>query len=400
MFGGATCELDLLGAADLLTRLRTRRSNRYSIPIADSVAIDENAMAVLVNLATFYSAILRAESGELRADLFEANVRDYQGSTYINQEIADTLKRRQHQDDFWWLNNGITMLSAKTDSRIGSVTVENPQIVNGMQTSSEIYKYFAGAPAAVEGESRHVLIKIITIPEESAALRDRIIRATNSQNKVSDITLRATDKVQRDIEDHFLSKNLYYDRRRNFYRNHGKPRKQIVTMQFLAQSISAVILGQPHVSRGRPSAITKNDEQYNQIFSERRGVAFYFACVDFMRFVDVQLGDTGSDMARSTRQNIRFFVAFASGQAIIDGRRSEEERARVLTERPFKAGEFESLVAAVREAFALESQSRGVTEEVIAKNADGTKLTVAAVMPIFQRYGRDTRTLGDFQRRS
>ena len=55
-----------------------------------------------------------------------------------------------------------------------------------------------------------------------APTRDQVIRATNRQTAVSDASLRATDDVQRQIENYFLTKGWYYDRRKNFYKNEGK----------------------------------------------------------------------------------------------------------------------------------------------------------------------------------
>ena len=51
---------------------------------------------------------------------------------------------------------------------------------------------------------------------------DDIIESTNFQNKVTPGTLRATDDIQKDIEQYFLSENYYYDRRKNYYSNLDK----------------------------------------------------------------------------------------------------------------------------------------------------------------------------------
>jgi len=52
------------------------------------------------------------DGNALQRHIFEANVRDYQGSTEVNQEIRGSLANAG-KEDFWWLNNGVTVLASK-----------------------------------------------------------------------------------------------------------------------------------------------------------------------------------------------------------------------------------------------------------------------------------------------
>ncbi|MEJ1202368.1 MULTISPECIES: AIPR family protein [unclassified Streptomyces] len=58
--------------------------------------------------------------------------------------------------------------------------VKEPQIVNGLQTSHEIYSYIQNGG---QHRDRSLLVKIVVAPESGTA-RDRIIRATNSQTQL------------------------------------------------------------------------------------------------------------------------------------------------------------------------------------------------------------------------
>ena len=60
------------------------------------------------------------------------------------------------------------------------------------------------------------------VPTEDES-RDRIIKATNSQTVVPPSSLRATQRIHRDIEEYLQQKGLFYDRRKNHYKNEGKP---------------------------------------------------------------------------------------------------------------------------------------------------------------------------------
>lgn len=58
--------------------------------------------------------------------------------------------------------------------------IHHPEIVNGLQTSNEIYRFFRGNPALKD--ARSILVRVI-VPEDEES-RDKIIRATNSQTPI------------------------------------------------------------------------------------------------------------------------------------------------------------------------------------------------------------------------
>ena len=61
-----------------------------------------------------------------------------------------------------------------------------------------------------------------------------VIKATNSQTKVTPQILRATEQIHFDIEQDFLHHGLFYDRQRNFYKHQGKPGAKIITITQVA----------------------------------------------------------------------------------------------------------------------------------------------------------------------
>ena len=120
---------------------------------------------------------------------------------------------------------------------------------------------FSSKPGAADAGTRSVLVRVIVPQEEDS--RDRIIKATNSQTSIPRASLRATDKIHRDIEDYLTPRGIYYDRRKNYYKNQGKPVKKIVSIPYLAQAVLACGLRDPANARARPSSLLKNDETYN-----------------------------------------------------------------------------------------------------------------------------------------
>jgi hypothetical protein len=96
-----------------------------------------------VKLSDYYRFITD-ENGELLRHIFEANIRDYQGNVAVNKDIQETLENPSSNENFWWLNNGVTIISSNAKPETGKeILIHDPEIVNGLQTSTEIYKYFS-----------------------------------------------------------------------------------------------------------------------------------------------------------------------------------------------------------------------------------------------------------------
>ena len=60
--------------------------------------------------------------------------------------------------------------------------------------------------------------KYIIVPDNEES-RDQIIFATNNQTNIPKATLRVTDPIHLQIEMYFKSRGLFYDRRKNYYKN-------------------------------------------------------------------------------------------------------------------------------------------------------------------------------------
>ena len=149
------------------------------------------------------------------------------------------------------------------------------------------------------------------VPNEDES-RDRIIKATNSQTAVPPSSLRATDRIHRDIEEYLRQKGLFYDRRKNYYKNEGKPRDKIVGIPYLAQAVMAIVLRQPDQRRARPSSLLKNDEEYGRVFNSSYPIELYYVCAEAMRRVESILRSPNLNVPTEDRNNLRFYVAMCA----------------------------------------------------------------------------------------
>ena len=154
---------------------------------------------------------------------------------------------------------------------------------------------------------RNVRVKIVSSDNEET--RDKIIKATNSQNAVQPATLRATDKVQRDIEETLKSAGLYYDRRKNFYKNEGKPADNIISIPLMAQAVMSVVLARPDTARARPSSLIKDNAVYSQVFSDTYPVGMYSNAAALIRYVDRVL-KSRSEMSGRDRSKSALLCSF------------------------------------------------------------------------------------------
>ncbi|NBD13598.1 AIPR family protein [Corallococcus silvisoli] len=301
---GVECTTEFVNASRLLALARKTAPTSFGLTLAENpISAGSEGFLCLVRLSSYYNFITD-DAGRLRRHLFEANVRDYQGSTEVNEGIRSSLGTPS--EDFWWLNNGITILASKVALSGGKVlTVQDPQVVNGLQTSTEVYGFFKGRAEA--GDSRNVLVRVFV--SNDVAGRDRIIKATNSQNQMPSASLRATDKVQRDIEEYFLSRGLYYDRRKNFYKNEGKPLEKIVSIPYLAQAVMAIVVQDPHNSRGKPSSLLKSNADYARVFDPSFPLSVFLVCVNVMRIAEAYLRAHPNELALLHRNNVKFHLA-------------------------------------------------------------------------------------------
>ncbi|MDH3975868.1 MAG: AIPR family protein [Deltaproteobacteria bacterium] len=275
LFIGAETDYVNYSCQELLKLYQTHRNQRLSLtfkesPLSTNYADFGIGYVGTVNLSD-YKLFLTDEDGTIRDDLFESNIRHFQGMVDVNKKIKKTIINPD-QKDFWWLNNGITII-ANNPTQVGkTLSIDNVQIVNGLQTSYSIYNNHKGDTDDI----RSVLVKVI-INEDKETI-DHIIASTNSQNPVSAALLRATDDVQRDIELFFLNLGYFYDRRKNYYKNQGKAANRIFSIQTAAQSIESIIYGNPHTARSKPTSLIKDDSTYDRIFDSSKSFNSYLNC--------------------------------------------------------------------------------------------------------------------------
>lgn len=307
-FPNAIINVDFIDSDKLFDMYNAVVENRVNLKFADiPISPNQKNYIALVDLKSYFNFIVN-ENGDIRKSYFDSNVRDYQGKNNVNSSISETLHRIDN-NDFWWLNNGVTVLASEAilvNNR--ELQIVNPEIVNGLQTSMEIYNYFSENRDALEEEKRSVLLRIIVPDNEES--RDQIIFATNNQTNIPKATLRVTDPIHLQIEMYFKSRGLFYDRRKNYYKNQGRKPAEIVGVSFLAQCLITIFLKKPDYARARPSTLLNDEKTYNELYEKNNDLEVFYRVAVLGKRIQKNVKSM-SEYTQAEKSDILYYVLYA-----------------------------------------------------------------------------------------
>lgn len=308
LFPNAVVEVTFVDSDTLFEMYNAVIENRVNLKFADiPISPNQKNYVALVDLKSYFNFIVNDE-GDVRKSFFDSNVRDYQGKNNVNSSISETLHRAD-DNDFWWLNNGVTVLASEaTLVNNRELQIVNPEIVNGLQTSMEIYNYFSENREALESEKRSILLRIIVPDNEES--RDQIIFATNNQTNIPKATLRVTDSIHLQIEMYFKSRGLFYDRRKNYYKNQGHKPAEIVGVSFLAQCLITIFLKKPDYARARPSTLLNDEKTYNELYEKNNDLEVFYRVALLGKKIQKNVR-SGSDYSSAEKSDILYYVLYA-----------------------------------------------------------------------------------------
>ncbi len=306
-FGNCNAKFNFVGATELVEFHRKSPNFSLELPFSDDLSSGETYI-LLVKLSDYYKFI--SDNGKLRRYLFDSNVRDFMGLNRVNEDIRNTLLNN-NSPDFWWLNNGVTILATSANIVGKSIQIGDIQIVNRLQTSESIFRYFDSG--GTDPNNRSVLVKVIVSNNDEN--RDEIIRATNNQTIVELAALHATDKIQRDIEEALKLKEFYYERRTNYYKNQGIPLDKIVMPLYLASGFVNLILKAPEQASNLKSKFMRTESSYNKVFSHDTDlevwskIAYILKSTDkFLETKRTNLSGSGEHFLKNRRQFLSFLT--------------------------------------------------------------------------------------------
>lgn len=249
-----------------------------TMPLTSVKKVDNSC--VLLCYASELKKLLSTNEGLIRKSLFDDNVRDFQGDSNINAEIKKTVEIEPEK--FALLNNGITIVCEKYIPSNRQITIKNPQIVNGCQTSHVIFNNTNTALL----DSVPLVIKVISTKDQE--ITNQIVRGTNRQNIVLDEAFETTKKFHKDFEDFINAlspeyERFFYERRSKQYdHNPSILQYQKLNLRIIIHSFVSMYINEPHLSHRHESKLL--DTFSNLLFKDFQSKLSYFtACLTFYK---------------------------------------------------------------------------------------------------------------------
>jgi hypothetical protein len=316
-------DFHFINAARFYTQLFERPKFEKKLHFAELMDGTEGYIG-LVELRDFYS-FLKGDDGELMERIFDDNVRGFQLDTRVNESILKSLRSPTETPEFWLLNNGITILSPDAESLGGKIfRITDPQVVNGLQTSRQLFDYFKAGENVPAQDKRRIVVRVIQNKDEKT--REEIIRATNNQNPMPAEALYTTFRIHKQLQALFESNGLYYERRKGYWRDKLKPISKIISAVSLVQAVVAIMKGHPDVARGRPRDYINDKLKRYSIFghddyddseemepdvAKYRPYEFdiYLRCWKTVRIVDTFLDTPELKLDNETKRNVLYYLA-------------------------------------------------------------------------------------------
>lgn len=267
-------EFQLWGADELIDKLNKEERGVRRLDADIKIKYDTNNPSLLkYHSAGFKGVICTSDATEIArivnddtsGAVFDQNIRRFLGTRGgVNSDILATCTDATEGKEFWFLNNGITIVcdhcDPVTDPDNPHLKLKNMQIVNGCQTATTL------AIAAKNGSLApdvRVLLRVYEIG--TSEIVSRIVLTTNNQNKISSRDLRANDPVQLDMERGFLQYGLHYERKpRQYDTNASVGVTTILPNESVAQAYLAVVLRKPSDARRRKYKVW--GEMYDSVF--------------------------------------------------------------------------------------------------------------------------------------
>lgn len=244
------------------------------------------------------------QNKRFKDELTEGNVRFFLGEdTSINSAIIETASSTK-AENFWAMNNGITIIG--DEIRPGGkyeIVLDNPQIVNGCQTLHCLYDVYKQNIDKFP-EKLKIFVKAIQI--SNADIQEDIIQATNLQNKVATASFKANDTIQKNIEKSLLKQNIFYERRKNFYKRKGKTGLQVVSLEKMAQIMHSIFRKEAIIAVNHTKDLFQESDLYKKIFNiDADYDAYLFAVLLYQRMWSLKNADLRNNGYEAEEKELR-----------------------------------------------------------------------------------------------
>lgn len=245
--------------------------------------------------------------------LLEKNIRRYLGRNTVNDGIAQTLLSADKRQNFFFFNNGVTMICEKfsynaLQEQNWIVKINKLQIINGGQTCKTIHQILRDNPN-LDFSQVYLLVRLYEVNDDEGLIQD-ITYATNSQNPVDFRDLKSNDERQLLLEKSAEELGYFYKRKRDNLLS-----ANVIPSTVAAEAVFAVWRERPHLAKYRRNEFF--DKYYIEIFEHLNAAQMVIAVLIF-RYCDNNRKRFSEDGAiRAHRPYSQYFLAYMIGKQLL-----------------------------------------------------------------------------------
>lgn len=186
--------------------------------------------------------------------LLERNIRRYLGlhENRVNDAIHNTLIDKDKRENFYFFNNGITMICRKfrynaLQGENYRVNIEGMQVINGGQTCKTIQQTLQKIGYDNWPTDVYVLLRLYELPDTDLNFIRDITYATNSQNPVDLRDLHSNDDLQQRLQ--IAAENLGYTYKPQRGGEEISTGSSVITSTITAEAVLAIWRDKPNQAK-------------------------------------------------------------------------------------------------------------------------------------------------------
>ena len=250
--------------------------------------------------------------------LLEKNIRKFLGNNAVNVGIRNTLMDEDRKGNFFFYNNGITMVCSKFSANFLQesnwiVKIEDLQIINGGQTCKTISQIVRENPNA-DFSNVDVLIRLYEVSTDESVIQD-ITFATNSQSPVDFRDLRSNDDLQKVLEKGANELGYAYTRKRGV-QSGLQVSLEAIPSSVAAESVLAIWRDCPHIAKHKKHEFFST--YYDMIFTRDLNAAQMVIAVLVFRYCDNFRKKPSDDVEiQAQRAYSQYFISTIIGRQLL-----------------------------------------------------------------------------------
>lgn len=246
--------------------------------------------------------------------LLEKNIRRYLGKNAVNAQISQTLLSDTKRQNFFFFNNGITMICEKfsyngLQEKDWNVKIKRLQIINGGQTCKTIYQTLK-THQEIDFSQVYILVRLYEVNDDEDIVQD-ITYATNSQNPVDFRDLKSNDEIQILLETSAKELGYVYKRKRDNLGN-----ANVIPSTVAAEAVFAVWRGKPHLAKYKRNEFF--DKYYNEIFNNLNAAQMIMAVLIFRYCDSCRKRESKNAEIQAQRPFSQYFLSYMIGSRLLE----------------------------------------------------------------------------------